>query len=229
MRTLILFFAIFLVAAPVARAESVTEGHLDLGPTTDLTLNILDHESWKPADSIHMVLDDSAKETVPSTYSFIGADEAWVIPQVQKAGIPWLGWNTQYPDLEKHIDRGIYIELLTHEGAGDFTLFLNSGFGEPEVLMSTRSQHQPMWVDLGTHAHANWVFTAPGEHAISLKLSATTLDGQQISKTGTLYFSINSSTATKSQSMILPAAIIVVVLAIIALVLGIVIGRRRGR
>ncbi|MDO4910215.1 MAG: choice-of-anchor M domain-containing protein [Corynebacterium sp.] len=219
--------AVAVAESEASAAVEVRQGHVDLGPNLDLELEVLDSESWKPAGQLLFVLDDKAKQEVPADYSFIGSDTAWVIPQVQEAGIPWLGWNTQYPGLEQVIDRGIFLEYAGFEGPGDFTLFVNSGFGQPEVLMSSRQDTQPLWVDAGTHTHANWVFTKPGDYAVHLRLSATTHDGQSINKEGTLRFRVESDSTTESGSgWMLPVGIGILVVVIVAL-LGIAVGRRR--
>ena len=93
------------------------------------------------------------------------------MPQTEQAEVPWLGWNTQAPSLNESVDRGVTMEFLGHTGPGEFSMFLqNGGFEPPQLLWSTAEQKTDgFWVDLGTHTHANWVFTDPGVHLVGVR------------------------------------------------------------
>lgn len=87
------------------------------------------------------------------------------------------------------------MEFLGHQGPGEFSLFLqNGGFEEPQLLWSTATgDSEGFWVDLGTHTHANWVFTEPGIHQIRVRMSgegAGESAGKEVAAEATLTFAV---------------------------------------
>lgn len=192
-------------------------GHVDMGPKYDGdTWRFLIHDDvaradagatsvWRyPDETVFHVLDQS-KLTMPDdpAYSFTGAqagDPIWVVPQTQNPDVVWLGWNTQDPRVMASIDRGVTLSLTGAQGPGVASVYLQSGtFGEPQVLWDSRkSKAQPLWVDVNTHTHANWVFTEPGVYLLRLKAEADLVDGSRASDTQILRFAVGSKTSTKS-------------------------------
>ncbi|EEI16018.1 choice-of-anchor M domain-containing protein [Corynebacterium lipophiloflavum] len=75
------------------------------------------------------------------------------------------------PALLEHAGAGVSLELGGHQGAGDFSLFIQpGGFHQPQQLWNSRLDGaQPMWVEPNTHTHANWVFTDPGVHLVGVR------------------------------------------------------------
>ena len=161
----------------IVHGERVLDaGHVDMGPKLDDgQWRFLIHDDvaradanatsvWRyPAETVMRVLDE-AELTVPDdpAYSFLGADPGatvWVVPQTQNPDVVWLGWNTQDPEVMSSIDRGITLSLAGAQGPGVVSVYLQSGsFGEPQVLWDSRTEGaQPVWVDMNTHTHANWV------------------------------------------------------------------------
>ena len=127
------------------------------------------------------------------------------MPQTEQAEVPWLGWNTQAPSLNESVDRGVTMEFLGHTGPGEFSMFLqNGGFEPPQLLWSTAEQKTDgFWVDLGTHTHANWVFTEPGIHQVRVRMSgegkSSTGDtagaqGNEVSAESVLTFAVGDGT-----------------------------------
>ena len=47
-------------------------------------------------------------------------------------------------------------------------------------------------IPANTHVHPNWVFSAPGDYALTIKLSAKAKSGEQLSTTSTLRFKVGS-------------------------------------
>ncbi|MHA6554744.1 choice-of-anchor M domain-containing protein [Corynebacterium pyruviciproducens] len=182
--------------APHGTAVTLTEGHADIGPViVDNKLQLLLRDdsatppTWRYLDDVTVQLTDAAQQQVADGYAFTGAkagDTVWAVPQTEIAGVPWLGWNTQHPSLA---GKDATLHFGPHEGAGAFSLFLqNGGFTAPQVI------GQDMYVAAGTHAHANWVFTAPGTHTVAL--SATV--GDVTTAPVNLTFELDSSTASAS-------------------------------
>ncbi|WP_210648961.1 choice-of-anchor M domain-containing protein [Nocardioides sp. SYSU D00065] len=190
-------------------------GHVDMGPKFDGDdWRFLIHDDvskadadatsvWRyPDETVFRVL-DQARLTQPDdpAYAFTGAapgDPIWVVPQTQNPEVVWLGWNTQDPRVMETIDRGVTLSLSGVDGPGTVTVYLQSGsFGEPEVLWDSRkSGEQPLWVDVNTHTHANWVFTEPGVYLLRLEAEADLIDGTTVSDTQYLRFAVGTETST---------------------------------
>lgn len=198
------------VAAPGTEA-TIDHGHVDLGLLlVDGQAQFLARDDsaatpvWRdPADVVFDV-GDNARLTLPEdkAFSFVGAEpgsQVWVVPQTEQADVPWLGWNTQAPSLTDNVDRGLTMEFLGHQGPGEFSLFLqNGGFEEPQLLWSTATgATDGFWVDLGTHTHANWVFSEPGIHQVRVRMSgqgAGESAGSDVAAEATLTFAVGAGT-----------------------------------
>ena len=177
--------------APAGEEATIDHGHVDLGlQVTDGHADFLARDDsaatpvWRALDDIVFEVGDNAQLTLPEdeAFSFVGADpgaQVWVVPQTEQAEVPWLGWNTQAPSLNESVDRGVTMEFLGHTGPGEFSMFLqNGGFEPPQLLWSTAEQKTDgFWVDLGTHTHANWVFTEPGIHQVRVRMSGEAKNG----------------------------------------------------
>lgn len=184
------------------------EGHIDIGPRLvdgELTLMVHDGTAgqpvWRDPDQTVLAVTDQAVRTAPDdpTYDFLGVDagaDVHVIPQVQRSGVVWLGWNTQDPALMEYIDRGVTLTLAGVDGPGELTVYLQSGvLGDPEVLwQSAVPQRQSVWVAVNSHTHANWVFTEPGVYLMQLEAVAELIDGRTVSTTGTVRFAVGDAT-----------------------------------
>lgn len=190
-------------------------GHIDMGPKyDDGEWRFLIHDDvakadagatsvWRyPDETVFHVLDQARLELPDDpAYAFTGAEPGapvWVVPQTQNPDVVWLGWNTQDPEVMKTIDRGVTLSLTGVQGPGTVSVYLQSGtFGEPQVLWDSRkSGAQPLWVDVNTHTHANWVFTEPGVYLLRLRAEADLLDGSHVSDTRLIRLAVGTSTST---------------------------------
>ena len=183
-------------------------GHVDIGPTLSTgqwTLQIHDDTSqpryWRNLDDVVLQVSDESILEVPDndSFSFLGltpGDPVWVIPQVEKSGVIWAGWNTQEPQVLANVNGGVTLRMLGVEGPGDLTVYLQGGnFNEPTPLWSTQQPFpQDIWIELNTHTHANWVFNEPGIYLVDLEVSAAMGDGQQVRTTGTLRLAVGDDT-----------------------------------
>ena len=203
--------------APAGEEATIDHGHVDLG------LQVIDGQAdflarddsaatpvWRALDDIVFKVGDNAQLTLPEdeAFSFVGAEpgaQVWVVPQTEQAEVPWLGWNTQAPSLNESVDRGVTMEFLGHTGPGEFSMFLqNGGFEPPQLLWSTAEQKTDgFWVDLGTHTHANWVFTEPGIHQVRVRMSGegksgtgdtAGAQGNEVSAESVLTFAVGDGT-----------------------------------
>jgi surface-anchored protein len=103
----------------------------------------------------------------------------WVLPQTQKADLPWLGIGTGTLRSAYFIG-DLQLTLHSVEGPGHFALFLTDAFGQPITLMNSRdgvSAQDTMAVPLGSHIHCNWAFSAPGVYRVRLIVSGTLRSG----------------------------------------------------
>lgn len=84
-------------------------------------------------------------------------------------------------------------------------LFVQEGtFGAPRFLVpgaagSDSQASQDVWVDVNTHVHANWAFSAAGLYVMPVRFCAKTTDGSGTNDTqcasSTLRFAVGDSTA----------------------------------
>jgi surface-anchored protein len=154
-------------------------GHVDIGPRLrDGRWAIQIHDDhavpsvWRePADTVLRVR-DTARQQVPDdpAYAFLGEQPGTgvhVVPQTEKAGVVWIGWNTQDPGVIGAISRGL---TLTLRGV------------------------QPLWVEANTHTHANWVFGRPGTYLLAVDISADLADGSTATASTVLRLAVGDTT-----------------------------------
>jgi putative ABC transporter-associated repeat protein len=192
-----------------ATGRAVLEtGHVDIGPRLrDGKWSIQIHDDhavpsvWRePADTV-LRIRDTARQQVPTdeAYAFLGeksGTEVHVIPQTEKQGVVWVGWNTQDPGVLGAIDRGVTMSLRGVQGPGNVTVFLQSGnLGAPQVLWSSAKPYpQPMWVETNTHTHANWVFGKPGSYLLAVDITADLADGSTATASTVLRLAVGDAT-----------------------------------
>lgn len=185
----------------------IPDGHVDLGPRLAdgrWTLWARDDRQvpavWRtPEDTVFQVT-DAAILPAPDDpdFAFLGVEagqDVYVIPQVQKSDVVWLGWNTQDPDVVPLLDRGASLTLHGVDGPGDVVLFLQEGIDTPpHVLWNSRDQlPQSLWMEVNTHTHANWVFTRPGVYLLDVEVHADLLDGTSVSDRSTLRLAVGNA------------------------------------
>lgn len=194
----------------VSRDDAVLDlGHVDLGPRyldDAWTLMVhddtdLDGSVWRPLEHAVVRVRDTAQLTVPDdpAYDFLGVpagQPVHVVPQTQDQQVVWLGWNTQDPQVMETVDRGVTLSLEALDGPGELVVYLqDGGFGDPDVLWDSReTAEQPLWVDVNTHTHANWVFTEPGVYLVAIRATAALVDGSEETTVGTVRFAVGDRT-----------------------------------
>lgn len=190
--------------APAGQRTVIDAGHVDMGPRIiDGQWQVLARDdtaaspTWRRTDDVVYRVADAARLDVPEGYEFVGGSQAWVIPQQEIAGVPWLGWNTQDPAVIDQVNGTVSIVFEGHEGPGTFTAFVQAGnFQGPEVLWnSTKALSQPISVELNTHTHVNWAFTEPGVHRVRLSYTATLNDGKTVGATAYVNVAVGSDTS----------------------------------
>jgi surface-anchored protein len=172
-------------------------------------------------------------------YSFLGkpGDPVWLLPQVQKPGILWPGWNTQEPEVATTVNREVTWKLTGVQGPGRFALFLNGEFGAPQLIFdSTKPFPQETGIEVNTHVHGNWAFSAPGPYALAVVMTGTTKAGKPLAADGTLRIQVGNEPVGSAPPPVTPMAAADPPLSatwwwvggVVVVILGLVWWRRRG-
>ena len=201
-------------------ASEISVGHVDLGPRlidgqwrAGLRHDADTGAVWRDPNQTVLRVNDAAIMTAPDSadYPFL-ADVAgkpvYVVPQTQNPSVVWLGWNTQDPAVTATIDRGLTMRVGPVSGPGRAWLFLQSGtFGKPLLLADSGAAPGDVWIDSGTHVHANWAFSAPGTYTATVTFLGTTTAGEAVSASTTLRFAVgDAASASEALAMAAPAA-----------------------
>jgi|GEM_PF-129965 len=201
-------------------ASEIAVGHVDLGPRlidgqwrAGLRHDAESGAVWRDPNQTVLRVADAAIMTAPDSadYPFL-ADVAgkpvYVVPQTQNPSVVWLGWNTQDPAVTATIDRGLTMRVGPVSGPGRAWLFLQSGtFGKPLLLADSGAAPGDVWIDSGTHVHANWAFSAPGTYTATVTFLGTTTAGEAVNASTTLRFAVgDAASASEALAMAAPAA-----------------------
>ena len=201
-------------------SSEISVGHVDLGPRlidgqwrAGLRHDAETGAVWRDPNQTVLRVNDAAIMTAPDSadYPFL-ADVAgkpvYVVPQTQNPNVVWLGWNTQDPAVTATIDRGLTMRVGPVSGPGRAWLFLQSGtFGKPLLLADSGAAPGDVWIDSGTHVHANWAFSAPGTYTATVTFLGTTTAGEAVSASTTLRFAVgDAASASEALAMAAPAA-----------------------
>ena len=201
-------------------ASEIAVGHVDLGPRlidgqwrAGLRHDAESGAVWRDPNQTVLRVSDAAIMTAPDSadYPFL-ADVAgkpvYVVPQTQNPGVVWLGWNTQDPAVTATIDRGLTMRVGPVSGPGRAWLFLQSGtFGKPLLLADSGAAPGDVWIDSGTHVHANWAFSAPGTYTATVTFLGTTTAGEAVNASTTLRFAVgDAASASEALAMAAPSA-----------------------
>ena len=161
---------------------NATDGHFDLGPAIEngtLVARVKDDRSqpaqWVDPSSLTFALGDAARITAPADLGFVATpgSSVWLIPSTQIAGVPWLGLNSQREEIVTGTTGPVHFTLDAVEGPGRVAVFnagaLGSGVGE-HVFDGPGTGYT---LGANTHAHQNWVFTAPGTYTLTITMRVT--------------------------------------------------------
>lgn len=196
MRTVLVTFAALAAgAAPAQAAVTLSSGHADYGARIvagKLQAQVKDQPRagrtvWRDPSDVVLALGAKARHTLPKR-SFLGAKgtRVWMIPQTQKGGVIWLGWNTEALS-SRQLRGSVSWTLERASGPGRVAVFQTGSFGDADVLFdSSRSRPGTRTVPLGVHAHGNWAFTRAGTYRLRFKTSATSRSGSTLADTATL-------------------------------------------
>jgi surface-anchored protein len=181
----------------------ISSGHVDIGigyedKAFDLHVHQeepLDQE-FAPGEAVFAVGPASAGVSPGGAYvSFLGAagTPVWILPTAEKEQLPFLGFGTE--ELTAADWSGnITLSLKAISGPGTFSVWGVSGFGAPELKMSSVngiSADDRLLLVPGSHGHFNVGFSAPGDYRVTLEASGNHLiDGLRSSDPATYRFQV---------------------------------------
>lgn len=199
---LALLAALALTAALAAPAGAVvlSNGHVDVGSAVvnngKLRFLVKDDTgprlAWRDPDDVTIRVVGAAATRLPSGMGFVGREgkRVWMIPQVQRRGVIWAGWNTEEVG-PNEVKGGVNWILNGVTGPGRVVVFQTGSFGEHDVIFNTdRRMPQAFGVRPGVHAHGNWAFTAKGVYKMSFAMVARSEGGKRLGDRGTLTFRV---------------------------------------
>jgi surface-anchored protein len=179
------------LSAALSSCTPITTGHIDALDIdyvgTNLTLDVRDHnvspinDDVSPA-SVELHAVPASQTTVPSgsAFAFLGpsGSPVWILPQTQKAGVLWPGWDTSDVPSGALQNNRVTVRLVGASGPGQFALYTVDGLGTPTVWFnSADGLPDARNISRGVHGHGNWAFRAAGRYTLTFEVTATTTGG----------------------------------------------------
>lgn len=169
---------------------NANDGHFDLGPRIvdgKLKLQVKDDRSqpasWVDPATLTFSLGDKATLKAPDALNFVATpgQDVWMISSSQSAGVPWLGMNSQAEEIVSKTSGEVTFTLVSVEGPGKVSVFTSGGLGGGVGEHLLQEEGSSYTLPANTHAHQNWVFTAPGTYKLTISAQVTPKQGEQIS------------------------------------------------
>ncbi|MFD0855560.1 choice-of-anchor M domain-containing protein, partial [Actinomadura adrarensis] len=162
------------------------------------------YEYADPGDVVIQLKDTAdSRLQVPDIPEFAFLGEAgspvWIAPEAQITGLVWPGWSTENLPRELFEFGAPRVELTLTDvtGPGALEVFASGTVGQPiRYFSSTDPQIRTFNEFVGTHHHANWVFTAPGTYTATFQIAATDVNGtRHVAEPVTLNWYVGGTTA----------------------------------
>lgn len=116
--------------------------------------------------------------TVPddAAFEFLGrpGEHLYILPQDEQEGVLFLGLAGGEIPAGTFIDDELTVQLTAVNGPGEVSYYEVDGFGAPIVFFNSAdglATEDAVTVAIGSHAHRNWAFSAPGVYRITLVAS----------------------------------------------------------
>lgn len=151
---------------------------------------LIDKKSVERAlNEVALVVGDNTKETRRAAhqgveFDFLGKqdDGFYHLPQTQRPGVIWPGYNTEAIDFNK-IDGEVSLNLQPRdvpEGA-TWGTFIDGRLGEaPTVLSDSTKNDHSIESTFASHTHIHWGFSKPGVYIFDANYSAKGKDGHEM-------------------------------------------------
>ena len=200
---LLLIVPALTLAIPAFSQNFIQSGHFDIGiGYEDKAFDLHVHQGepvnkeFAPGEAVFAIGSASAGISPGGAFtSFLGTTgtPVWVLPSTENSQLPFLGFGTE--ELTASDWSGnITLSLKAVSGPGTFSIWGTSGFGAPELKMTTvdgitAGDRLPLVP--GSHGHFNVGFSAPGNYQVTLEASGTHLiDGLRTSDPATYRFQV---------------------------------------
>ncbi len=139
--------------------------------------------TWHEMSGVVLQVRPAAAMTVPDgRWSFIGpvGTHVWNIDQLGTDGVLWPGWSAE-TIAPVQLSGNLDWTLTSVRGPGHVFLWQTDAWGNAvRIFDSKNGLPDTTRVPAGTHAHANWTFTAEGLHCLSFRHSGTLASGQPV-------------------------------------------------
>ncbi|MFT6059891.1 MAG: surface-anchored protein [Lentimonas sp.] len=207
--TLLSLSALSLLTAQANGQINFSSGHIDIGiayeggewePHVHDEENDIEYES----DALLFHGDEANSTnfrlTAPGagSFGFLGnaGDDIFIFPQVEDTSLPFIGIAAEEIDPADFATNEITLELSGFSGPGDFFLYQTDGFGTPNLLYDTTDGlNDVLTLNIGSHAHYNFAFSAEGVYNVTLTASGILNDGFNTLSTSapaTFLFGVNA-------------------------------------
>ncbi|MBF4595757.1 TIGR03773 family transporter-associated surface protein [Curtobacterium flaccumfaciens] len=181
-----------------AGATVLNDGHVDVASrlragTLDTVVKDTTASSkptWRDLRGTVLQLLPESKATVPTGYDFLGkaGSPVWQVEQTQQPDLLWPGWSTESLP-EDATEGGVTWALNDVQGypdddgtatkVGNFALYEQIGFGDPDVLLSSKENRSTV-ISKNVHAHGTWAFSREGVYCMSMTRSAIAANGSDL-------------------------------------------------
>ncbi|OKJ73082.1 choice-of-anchor M domain-containing protein [Streptomyces sp. CB02460] len=207
------FLALLGTAAP-AQAAGPAEARTVLGagqhvdavyPVLEdggLAIRSLTEDGERDPDDVVLHIPDTKTSHVklPEEYAFLGepGSDAWISSQTQDMSVVWPGWSFEGMAQGK-LKGTVSMDFEGFAYAGEaksphFAVTQPGGFGNKKVsqLIVPGSAYNGVSGEVGSHTHANWIFTDKGTYDIDLSVHATLANGKAVQDTTTVRFVVGA-------------------------------------
>ncbi|MFD8089039.1 choice-of-anchor M domain-containing protein [Streptomyces malaysiensis] len=168
----------------------IKDGDLDIRSLTD------DGEADPDELALHIPDTKTSRITLPEEYAFLDepGSDAWMSSQTQDMSVVWPGWS--FEGIPQGTLKGtVGMDLAGFSYAGDaksptFAVTQPGGFGNKKVsqLIVPGSAFTHVSGEVGSHTHANWIFTDQGTYDIDFTVHVTLANGKALEDTATVRF-----------------------------------------
>ncbi|MGE9270152.1 MAG: choice-of-anchor M domain-containing protein [Verrucomicrobiales bacterium] len=147
-------------------------------------------------------VEEATRTTVPDqpSYAVLGAAGAdvWLAPEGSIPGQIRPGFSTEGLPTGLLAGDQLVLRLESVSGPGTLHIFQSGAFGDPiRRFSSTGSDYREWTLPVGTHAHANWAFSAAGGYTLTFSANAT-IDGSPVSVSQDYYFHVGDVPAAQT-------------------------------
>lgn len=163
------------------------DGHFDLGPVIEnntVFARVKDDRQqppvWVDPASLTFALGDEAELEAPEQLKFIApsGSKVWMIQQTQQKNVPWLGMNSQREEIVNRTTGEVTFTLESVEGPGKVAVFESGSLGSGVGNMVFNGAGSSYTLSPNTHAHQNWLFTAPGTYTMTISMEVKSTSGE---------------------------------------------------